>query len=252
MKFGKWIGAGLGWTIGGPIGAIIGLSLGALVDHSSDDYVAEEESRPYSSPRSGRPRQQTGAGDFALSLLTLSAAVMQADGKVMKSELIYVRDFFNQQFGEQATTEMMPLLRRLLKGSIPLAEVCRQIRQNMNHALRLQLLHYLFGIAQADGNVDRQEVTVIETIANYLGISSRDFDSIRAMFYESTESAYTVLEVSPNATDDEVKKAYRKMAVKHHPDKVANLGEEFQKAAKEKFQKVQEAYERIKKERNLK
>ena len=71
------------------------------------------------------------------------------------------------------------------------------------------------------------------------------------MFYEDTDSAYAVLEISPSATDDEVRSAYRRMAMKNHPDKVATLGPEVQKAAEEKFRQIQEAYERIKKERGL-
>jgi DnaJ like chaperone protein len=60
------------------------------------------------------------------------------------------------------------------------------------------------------------------------------------------------LEIDSSATDDEVKKAYRKQAMKHHPDKVSHLGEEIRKAAEEKFQKLNEAYERIKSARGIK
>jgi DnaJ like chaperone protein len=71
------------------------------------------------------------------------------------------------------------------------------------------------------------------------------------MFYKDAKSAYSVLEISHSATDDEVRSAYRRMAMKYHPDKVATLGPEVQKAAEEKFRKIQEAYETIKKERGL-
>ena len=71
------------------------------------------------------------------------------------------------------------------------------------------------------------------------------------MFYKDTDSAYDVLEISPNATDDEVKSAYRRMAMKNHPDKVATLGPDVQKAAEEKFRKIQEAYETIKRQRGM-
>ncbi|MBT8310686.1 MAG: DnaJ domain-containing protein, partial [Flavobacteriaceae bacterium] len=91
----------------------------------------------------------------------------------------------------------------------------------------------------------------IYTISGYLGISSRDFESIKAMFYSSRDNAYKILEVSKKATDDEVKKAYRKMAKKYHPDKVAHLGKEHQKGAEEKFKQVQRAYEQIQKERGF-
>ena len=121
----------------------------------------------------------------------------------------------------------------------------------MNISARLQLLHYLFGISKADGHVSKQETDMIEDIASYMGLSDADFHSIRAMYFRDTNSDYEILEITKQATDEEVKKAYRKMAVKYHPDKVSSLGEEVQKAAKEKFQKVQQAYENIKKERGI-
>ena len=146
----------------------------------------------------------------------------------------------------------MKILQEILKKEIPVRDVCQQIRNNMEHPMRLQLLHYLFGLSKADGHVHATEVEVIRNIANYMGISQVDFKSIEAMFYKDINSAYTVLEISSNANDDDVKKAYRKMALKYHPDKVSSLGVEFQKGATEKFQKVQDAYDQIKKERGIK
>ena len=117
--------------------------------------------------------------------------------------------------------------------------------------MRLQLLHYLFGLAKSDGQVDGLEATAIRRIALDLGISEKDYESIQAMFYKDVAHAYKVLEIDHTASDDEIKKAYRRMAVKYHPDKVRDLGEAHQKAAQEKFIKVQEAYEAIKKERGM-
>ena len=93
---------------------------------------------------------------------------------------------------------------------------------------------------------------VIEQIAHYLGLTEKDYESLKAMHYKDSESAYKILEIEKSASDDEVKKAYRRMAMKYHPDKVRELGEQHQKAANEKFLKVQEAYEQIKKERQMK
>ncbi len=242
-KYGKWIGGGLGWAFGGPIGAIVGFALGAMIDESTGVVPMEEAQQ--------RQRFRTRGGDFTMSLLVLTAAVMRADGTVKKAELEYVKQFFVKQFGVAYTREQMKVLRDIMKKEIPLYEVCEQIRQNMAYPMRLQLLHYLFGISRADGKVDQSEIGVIQQIAGYLGISDKDFESIRAMFHKDTGSAYKILEIDRDASDDEVKKAYRKMAVKYHPDKVSHLGEKFQKAAKDKFQKVQNAYEQIKKERDM-
>ncbi len=147
---------------------------------------------------------------------------------------------------------MILVLKEILKQDIPVREVCEQIRFNMEYSSRLALLHFLFNISKADGNVDASEVESIKQIAGYLQISAKDFESIRAMFWKDKSAAYKILEIEANVTDEEVKKAYRKMALKYHPDKIAHLGDDFKQSANEKFLKVQEAYETIKSERKMK
>jgi len=238
-KYGKWIGGGLGWVLGGPIGVILGFIVGSMFDAMQTGQYEYQGNR-------------TQPGDFTISLLVLSAAVMRADEKVMKSELDYIRSFLQRQFGPEKGDQLVLVLRDLLSQEINLPEVTAQIRQYMDHPSRLQLIHFLFGIALSDGQSNPQEVQVIQTICGYLGISDSDFQSIKAMFVKDMESAYQILEISPDATDEEVQKAYRRMAVKYHPDKVGHLGEDVQQAAKEKFQKLNQAYQDIKKQRGLK
>ncbi len=237
-KFAKWIGGALGWAVGGPIGAMLGFGIGSFIDGGRVQYTTGA-------------RPQTQPGDFSASLLVLSAAIMKADGKVLKSELNYVKSFFERQFGPTVAQEQMLVLRDILKKNIDVSAVCQQIRHYMDPSSRLQLLHYLFGIAQADSHVDPREIKIIERIAKELGVREADYNSIAAMFGTATNKDYDILEISPEASDEEVKKAYRKMAVKYHPDKVSHLGEEVQKAAKEKFQAVQEAYDNIKRNRGM-
>lgn len=244
-KFGKWIVGGLGWALGGPIGALLGFAVGSAIDNATSD----EEPRSSGNKRSA---YSTKPDDFGVSLLVLIAAVMKADGKVLKSELDYVKKFFLKQFGSERTKQHLITLREILKKDIPLQDVCLQIKTYTMHPARLQLLHLLFGVAAVDGDVHESELQVISKIASYLGISQKDYTSIKAMFFIEVDGDYKILEISKTASDDEVKKAYRKMAVKYHPDKVSHMGEEFQKSAKEKFQKVQEAYENIKKSRGIK
>lgn len=244
-KFGKWIGGGLGWAFGGPIGALLGYAAGTIFDK-----ITEEEEAPESGRKSYKGR--TTPGDFGISLLVLVAAVMKADGKVLKSELDYVRKFFLKQFGSARTKEHLLVLREMLSKDIPLRKVCLQIKTYTKYPVRLQMLHLLFGIAAVDGEVHALELNVIAEISGYLGISAVDYNSIKAMFLKEVDGDYKILEITKNATDAEVKKAYRKMAVKYHPDKVAHLGGDVQKSAKEKFQKVQEAYENISKARGMK
>ena len=235
MKLGKWIAGGLGWAFFGPIGGLLGFAVGAIIDGSEIKVQ----------------RGGTTRGDFTISLIVLAAAVMKADGKVLRSELDYVKQFLVSNFGVESATESLKLLKDLLNQDIPVEDVSNQIKQNLDYSSRLQLLHFLFGIARADGVVHESERAIINEIARGMGISYEDRQSLEAMFTNNLESAYKVLEIESSCSNDDVKKAYRKQAQIHHPDRVSYLGEDIQKAANLKFQKINEAYEQIKKERGM-
>ncbi|OBX26176.1 DnaJ like chaperone protein [Gelidibacter algens] len=256
MNFSKWIGAGLGWSFGGPIGAIIGLVLGSIADSLSKngtpllgDWQSKQKRPTYDSQPQARP--QTQPGDFEVSLLILASVVIKADGHQDQRELDFVRQQFVNMYGQDRANHAFKLFKGINQQQIPVRQVCVQIQRMMDHASRLQLLHFLFGIAKADGMVTENEVSQIYTIAGYLGISSRDFESIKAMFYDSSDNAYKILEITKEASVDEIKTAYRKMAKKYHPDRVIHLGEEHQKGAVDKFRQVQQAYEKLQKERGF-
>jgi DnaJ like chaperone protein len=266
MSFAKWIGGAIGWSFGGPIGAIIGLALGSVIDGLASGkgtpLLGEWETgnrrqnrrrQPNyrREPQRRRQRPQTQPGDFEVSLLILASIVIKADGKQDQKELDYVRKYFVQMYGKDRANHAFKLFKNIVSQNVSTRQVSMQIKQMMDHSSRLQLLHFLFGIAKSDGMVTEDEIRQIYTISGYMGISSRDFESIKAMFYNSRENAYKILEVSKNATDDEIKKAYRRMAKKYHPDKVGHLGKEHQKGAEEKFKQVQQAYETIQKERGF-
>ena len=238
--FGKWLGGGLGFAMGGPIGVLLGFILGSVID-STTDGTSDHPART----------ARTAQGDFGMSLLILVAAVMKADGAVVKSELDFVKQFFVRQFGRESAREAVLLLKDILKQDIQVRDICIQISRNMDYSSRLQLLHLLFNVSLADGKINKSETELIEKMSGALGINTSDFISIRNMFIPETDSSYKILEIEPSASDDELKKAYRKMAMKYHPDKVSHLGDDFRKSADEKFKKVNEAYEKIKKERNL-
>ncbi len=237
--FGKWLGGGLGFAMGGPIGGLLGFIVGSVIDSTTEVTTYSKRT----------PR--TAQGDFAMSLLVLVAAVMKADGKVVKSELDYVKQFFVRQFGKESAKEATLLLKDILKQDILVKDVCIQISNNMDYSSRLQLLHLLFNVSVADGVINNAESDLIEKMSGALGISTNDFVSIRNMFIPETDSSYKILEIERTASNDELKKAYRKMAMKYHPDKVSHLGDDFRKTADEKFKKVNEAYNKIKKERNM-
>ncbi|MEX1192532.1 MAG: TerB family tellurite resistance protein [Brumimicrobium sp.] len=258
----KWIGAGLGFYLTGYrfFGAFLGFLIGGFIDNFSRaaKYMNErggQGGQRFSSTQDiyGFYQRQSQRYDFPTMLLALSAAVMTADNRVVKSELEYVKAFLKQQFGPQFTQTHLKTLKAFIDQDqpLPLSEICADIKVKTRQEVRVQLLHYLFGIAKADGEVSQSEMAVLKRIALLMGVPDMDFTSVKNMFHRDTESDYKILGVEKSATDQEVKKAYRKMAVRYHPDKVAQAGEEYEKGAKEKFQRIQEAYDNIKKERKM-
>jgi DnaJ like chaperone protein len=263
MGAARWIVGFLGWVTFGPIGALLGYLAGSYIE----DKIDFARQIGDGSSASSRQRQTTGQyqrgntsrrytqteqrNSFYVSLLVLSSAVIKADGKVDSRELNYVVDFFRKNFGDAAAQEARQMLEKLNGQQVNIYQVGGQIAANMNYSQRLQLLQYLVQIAMADGNFDAAEKSVIEAIAAVIQITTSDAASVIAMYYKENDAAYTILEITPSATDDEVKAAYRRMAMKYHPDRVSTLGPDVQKAAEEKFKKVQEAYETIKKLRGM-
>ena len=248
-SFSKWLGAGIGFTFGGPIGAILGFVAATVVDKfTNEDFVKEQQNYQKDFQQK---RAQTLSGDFEISLLILASVVIKADGKVDERELNFVRSQFVGMYGKDRANKAFQLFKGMMKKQVSSRQVCIQIRQHMPHSSRLQLIHFLFGIAKADEYVSDIEVDEIRKIAGYLYVNQYDFESIKAMFYKSSDSAYKILEVETSVTDSELKTAYRKMVKKYHPDKLIGLGDEHLKGAKEKFQRIQEAYEAIKNERGI-
>ena len=241
MGLGKWIAGALGWAMFGPIGGILGYYFASRVEKLAEATMVYGEDQTWN---------QGQRNSFFMSLLVLSAAVIKADGKVTQQEISTLRSFFTRNFGEQAGNEAEEIVKELIKKDYNLYEVCNQIRSCMDYSQRLHLYHYLVSLGACDG-LHPREVDVLETIASYIGLSKSEMDSIFAQFRPNNDSNYRILEIEPSATDDEVKKAYRKMAIKYHPDKVATLGEDVQKAAEEKFKAVNQAYEAICKERGI-
>lgn len=257
MNIGKWIGGALGFIAGGPLGVLAGIILGSLFDASMEQL-------------SGTYQPSSGASDagernsFLFSLLVMASYIMKADGKVMHSEMEYVRRFLRTNFGEVAVSEGENILLRLFEErkrrerENPLAfkQIIRdcggQIARNMSYGERLQLLAFLAEIAKADGHVAAAEIDALREVAAYIGLSESELESMLNLSGGQLDDAYKVLEISPSATDDEVRAAYRKMALKHHPDKVASLGEDIRKAAEEKFQQINAARDRIYKARGMK
>lgn len=240
----RWLLAVLGYALYRLPGAIIGFIIGSLFDNFS--------------VRSGRAsvftahQQTVSPADFELNLLSLASLVIKADGNVSQVELDYVRQYFVQAYGKDRANATFKVFNEVInKREISAQHIGGYLRQRTRYESRLQILHFLFSIANSDGRVSELEVAEINRISGFLGIYAQDFESIKAMFFKNPDSAYRILEIDRSATDAEVKNAFRTMAKKYHPDKLQHLDEAHRKGGEEKFKKVQEAYDQIRKERGI-
>ncbi len=245
----KWLFGFFGCLIN-PIGGLLGFLIGTFFDLADDDKKIEDGGGQWRRATSGEYYRNEQRSSFMMSLLVLSTAVVKADGKVSDAELATIKNFIRTNFGSAAAEQSEQIVRTLMNKQINVYEVGAQIKIYMNYSQRLQLFQYLVQLGQCDG-MSKPVVDVLESIAAAIGLYNTDRDSLLNMYRNASDSAYKVLGIESTAKDDEVRKAYKRMALKYHPDKVATLGEDVQKAAEEKFKKVQQAYEQIKKERGL-
>lgn len=261
MKIGKWIGGIMGFMTMGPLGALAGFALGSLFDNAQDSFNGDNgdttgynTSDPYAGQRNS----------FLFSMLVLASYIIRADGKIMHSEMELVRRFLRVNFGEEAVNQGEQILlnlfeqRKQMERNNPdafkntIRQCGAQIAANMTYEQRLQLLDFLVKIAQADGNVCTAETEALKEVSLSMNLSEKELESMLNLGGDSLEGAYKVLEIEPTATDEEVRAAYRRLALKHHPDKVATLGEDIRKAAEIKFQQINAAKEKIYKARGIK
>ena len=229
MSLSKWIGIGAGWYLAGPLGAVIGYYIGKNFFNGNNDQEKAYE----------------------ISLLILSSLVIKSDGKVLKSEIQYVKQFFVKTFGVQKANKYFEVFNELNKQSLSsqLRPICQQLTRHVNHASRLQIVHFLFGVSASDKEIHASEVNLIKKIAGYLNINPYDFQSIESMFIDKNiddlDKWYKILEIQKGASDTEIKKAHRKMVMKYHPDKLQGVSKDIVQLAEEKFRLVQEAYQNI-------
>ncbi|MED5355077.1 MAG: TerB family tellurite resistance protein [Bacteroidota bacterium] len=233
----RWILALLGYTFWRFPGALLGYILGGLIENNKLNKNSFN---------------RISSRDFELNLLALASLLIKADGKVSKQELDYVRNYFVSAYGKERANATFKIFNdNLNKKRISTEKIINLFNTVLNYGSRLQVIHFLFGIAKADGNVSSPELNKLLEFANLLKISNADFQSIKAMFVDQVGGAYKILEIDKLDSDEKVKSAYRELAKKHHPDKVQHLGEAYVKAAQDKFQKIQKAYEKIKAERGF-
>lgn len=246
---GKLIGAGLGYFITGfsPLGAIVG----GVIGHYMKDAPPPEARLLYD--EDPRVRQQRDEFLFVADMVGILTEMARADGKVKPEELTAVRSFFSDKLGYRGESMeiVQGLIVRFLHQPVGLDALCIDMKQRSDYATRLLLIDCLLDVAFADGLLDPAEKSVLDRAVALLGVSASDLAGLMARRRPAAASSsgngrdYEVLGVSPTADVQEVKSAYRKLAMKYHPDKVAHLGEEFKELAHKKFLEIQKAYDNI-------
>lgn len=260
MGAGKWIGGILGFMTMGPLGGLAGFALGSLLDDNNGLF-----GRTYEKGQAEAEKYNEGQrNSFLFSMLVMASYIIRADGRIMHSEMEFVRRFLRVNFGEEAVSQGEHILlnlfeqRKQMDRQNPMAfkqtiqDCGAQMAANLSYEQRLQLLDFLVNIAKSDGNVCAAEIEALKEVALSMRLSIKEVESMLNLSGNSLEEAYKVLEITPNATNEEVRAAYRRLALKHHPDRVATLGEDVKKAAEEKFQQINNAKERIYKARGIK
>lgn len=275
MSYRKWIYALIGACISGIPGGIAGFFMGMAVDGitgSGGRRRLEEPDDQSSSTHHGPYRNSSTSDDIEACLVILIAAILKADGQVRRSELDYVKSFFAQSYDEEKGKRYLAMLRDLVKPevNIDVRKACQQIKYHTDYTTRYHIVDFLFGLTMADNAFDANENSTISLIASVFGINTGDYASMYARHvggrtygqqdrrtgsYTSSSShkdPYKILGLTSAATDEEVKKAYRRLAMKYHPDKVEGMGEEVKKNAAAQFREINEAYEQIKTARGMK
>ena len=231
----KWVAAIIGYSFLRFPGAVLGFLVGSFFEFLSKNTIQIKTTAYGIRPET-----------FQLNLLALSALIIKADGKIQKKELDFVRSFFIGQYGkERADSIFRTFNTQIKKETQHLDQLTRVFVQQTSYETRLQILHFLFGIANADGNVSDSELKKLSQIASGMRLRLPDFESIKAMFVKNTDNAYRILEIEAGASEEHIKTAYRKMVKKYHPDKLRGQDPAMVKGAEEKFREVQKAYETL-------
>lgn len=238
-----WLfGAGLGWFIGGPLGAIVGAALQHALSQS--DQVRIEEDRA--------PTNEETI--FVANLVAIMTRICMADGHISKEERAVIHRFFEQSLGYSGRELLIidAMIDETNRRNPDLTQICLAFKRFANHEQRLILLDLAYNIATVDHVVTAGEEQAINELVSALGITAEEHSRIRARHAVAKRNDhYAVLGLDPTAGKEEIKKAYRALAIQYHPDKVVHLGKELADFAHVKFQEINDSYQAIRKERGF-
>ncbi len=276
--WGKAIGIGVGFMMGGPLGAVLGGIFGHWYDtekrhafglqvrcpycHNTVSPTADGhcpvcgndlKSAGYEQPQNTTDRQFL----FYVSLTSLAAKMAKADGVVSKEEIAAFDRFVRDELGLSAEERRIvaQIFNEAKNSPQDPMDFARQFRSLIGYQPEVlqTMVHLLFRIAMADGQFHPQEERFIRQVADIFGLSPTEYDQIRALFVKFDHHAYQVLGLTPQASVEEIKVTYKKLVNQYHPDRLIAKGvpEDFIKIANEKMAEINNAYDQIRKERGF-
>ena len=234
-KYEKWLGASLGWMLtGNPIGGLLGFLAGTLVQGDNKDY--------------GQPVVK-GVSEFEVNLMVLASHLIKVDRFITNTEIDFAERFLNTHFDPAYAEQRNDILRHCLHKEYDLNAACGQIRLYSQPGTRVQVVRFLIDLAQCDGAMTERENYFVFRIAGYLNVNDLEYKKLRIEHTYHTETVYEILGVTETMSFAEIRTTYRRLVLKYHPDRNKDVSEAEKKKLAQKFQQVQEAYEKIKKER---
>lgn len=261
--WGKLVGGAFGLMVGGPLGGVLGAALG----HSFDRGLNGIEG-----PLGGAGSQERAQAAFFTTTFSCMGHLAKADGRVSPSEIQLVEAVIEKM---QLTPDQRDAAIRLFnqgkQSDFDLDGALHQFRAECRRRTNViqMFIEIQLQAAYADGDLDQAEEQLLLHMCQILGIPEERFRLLERMLRSGQRSqqqagsggkrsdgmsladAYEILGVSKDASDDEVKKAYRRLMSQHHPDKLVSKGlpDEMIEMAKSKSQDISRAYERVREAR---
>lgn len=245
--FGKFAFGSMGLLFGGPLGAIAGAALG----HHLIDKRVDSISEPVSL---GQTEKAQAA--YFVSIFSILGKLAKADGVVTGSEIAVVEEFISHMNMPEQEKHFAKKVFNEAKNSVySIDEFAAQMYEINRHqpTVLFSFLDVLFKLVAADRKLHHAEEAALNRIKDIFHISDRQFNNLKAVYFKDNEKFYKILNSTPSSSNQEIKANYKRLVKDFHPDTVISKGlpEEFVQFATKRFQEIQEAYEKIRNERNL-
>jgi len=234
---GAGIGAGIGMVIGGPIGAGIGAWLGHAVGNAKAVMAGQKEAQTV----------------FFVSLFSMLAKMAKADGKVSAEEAELINHIAKTQMDMDAEDRKAAreIFNNALNDDYSIYDYAKQYKQVMRNPQMLEMVYrLLFAVALADHKLHHEEELILREIPSHLGLDPSIYQRFSEEFLgqkSDVSECYEILGCTPDSSDEEIKRAYRKKCIEYHPDKIASKGlpEGFMKFAEDQMQQITNSYSSI-------